>query len=107
MSSFKKIYSVIFAALFFILSVNIAQACPNCKEAFSETSTTSKEQMGGATKGKDAPKVQQSSVGNSYSMSILLMLGTPIFVIGGIGFVIYNQAQKGKKVQAHHAITLN
>ena len=104
MNSLKKIYRLVLAVLLFVMAVNIADACPNCKEAFSETATTSKEQMGGATKGKDAPKVQQASVGNSYSMSILLMLGTPIFVIGGIGFVIYNQAQKGKKLQTEHAI---
>ncbi len=107
MITFKSKYKLILSALLFVMAVGIADACPNCKEAFSTEASTGKTDMGGATKGNDAPKVKQASVGNSYSVSILLMLGMPITVLGGIGLIIYNQAQRGKKLQAEHATTIH
>ncbi|MES2767156.1 MAG: hypothetical protein V4642_14870 [Bacteroidota bacterium] len=100
MNAFKRTYRLLVAALLFVMAVGTADACPNCKEAFSTKASTGKTDMGGATKDKTTPKVKQGSVGNSYSVSILLMLGMPITVLGGIGMIIYNQAQRGKKLQA-------
>lgn len=57
-----------------VLTVMVTSACPNCKDAF--------------TSGPEA------TVGESYSWSILFMLGMFFSVIGGFGLLIWSKARK-------------
>ncbi len=94
---FKKNCIVVLTAVLFTIAGVNATACPNCKEAFSTTTTGQSSNGETTTDGKTgAPKVQQASLGTAYSVSILLMLGMPMTVVGAIGYILYTKAQRFK-----------
>lgn len=57
-----------------ILCTMVSDACPNCKDAFASG--------------------PEASIGESYSWSILFMLGMFMSVIGGFSFLIWSKVKK-------------
>ena len=72
-------------AIFLVLAGFLAgpmslSACPLCKEAISSGGTGEEEEI------NNAPA--------AYNQSILLMIGVPYFLLGGVGLLIYRGCSK-------------
>jgi len=70
-----KIYAGL-VLLIITLSVMSTTACPNCKDAFSSG--------------------PEAAIGESYSWSILFMLGMFMSVLGGFGLLVWSNMRKAK-----------
>ena len=99
MNTFKKYLLLVFASILFIGSFSTSLACPNCKEAFSETSETGQKNIGPEKEvAINKPAVKQRNVGDSYSLSVLFMLFVPMSIVGGIGYKIYAQTKQSRSL---------
>lgn len=79
-----------------MLLAGAAQACPNCREAFSPDANTS----------DPAVAQQQASsarLGRAWSTIIMVMAPMPIVIAASAGTVLYLQTQKHQKLLAARA----
>jgi hypothetical protein len=70
-----------------------ASACPMCQEAVPNTSSAEDE--------------DQARLSRAYNNSILLMVGVPYMLVGGVGFLIYRQVRLRAAVEASTARPLS
>src|SRR5262249_46241710 len=59
----------------FLLPLRSAYACPSCQEAVPQTPSSE--------------ELDQVRLAKAYNNSILLMVGMPYLLLGGVGFLVY------------------
>lgn len=74
MKSRALLKNIFLVFCFTILFTTVSVACPNCKDAFASG--------------------PEAAIGESYSWSILFMLGMFMSVIGGFGFLVWSKVRK-------------